>query len=85
MGFVCGTVLSEVVRRLSRRAAHHENTPMLKPAVLVLFCGLFVVGCAGMSEEVSSAESVQQTGVVSTPTPEAPVSDATAPDSVRAP
>lgn len=85
-GFVHGTiVLSEVVRRLSRRAVHHEGPLMLKPAVLVLFCVVFVVGCAGMSEEVLSAEPVQQTDVASTPTPEAPVSDATDPDSVRAP
>ncbi|MXZ40555.1 MAG: DUF3500 domain-containing protein [Caldilineaceae bacterium SB0666_bin_21] len=48
---------------------------MLKPTVPVLFCVLLVVGCAGISEEVSSAESVQQTDVAGTPTPEALVSD----------
>lgn len=85
MGFVRGTiVLSEVVRRLSRRAAHHENTPMLKPAALALFCVVFVVSCVGTSEDVLTAEPVQQTGVVSTSTPEAPVSDATDPGFVHA-
>ena len=86
MGFVRGTiVLSEVVRQLSRRAAHHENTSMLKPAALALLCVVFVVGCVGTAEDVLTAEPVQQTGVVSTPTPEPPVSDAIDPDSVRAP
>lgn len=67
-----------------RGTVHHENTSMLKPAALVLFGVLFVVGCAGISEEVASVESVQQTDVSSTPTPEAPVSDVTDPHSVHA-
>lgn len=86
MGFVRGTiVLFEVVRQLSRRAAHHENTSMLKPAALALFCVVFVVGCAGMSEEVLTAEPVRQSDVVSTPTPETPVSAVAVSGTVRAP
>ena len=85
MVFVRGTiVLSEVVRRLSRRAVPHKKPSMLKLAALVLCCVLLVVGCAGMSEEVSSAEPVRQTDISSTPTPEAPVSDVTDPSSIHA-
>ena len=83
--FVPGTIFClEVVCRLSRSAIHFEGPLRLKTAALALLCVVFVVGCAGTPEDVLTIESVQQTGVASTPTPEAPVGDATDPGSVRA-
>ena len=65
-------VLFEIARWLSRRGVHLQKPSMLKPTVSLLFCVMLVVGCAGVSEELETAEPSQPVASTGATEPDIP-------------
>lgn len=65
-------VLFEVARWSSRCGVHLQKPSMLKPAVFLLFCVMVVVGCAGVPEELETAEPAQPVASADVTEPDTP-------------